>query len=314
MKLIITIPAYNEEQTIGQVVSQIPRNITGIDEIKVLVIDDGSTDNTTTAAKQAGADFVISNRQNVGLAQTFQRGLNEALKFDADIIVNTDADNQYNQQEITKLIQPILGQKADIVLGDRQIAKLKFMPSGNKYGNLFGSWVIRKLTGCKINDASTGFRALTREAVLRLNILSKHTYTHEMIIQAFYKNLTLVEIPVEFKPRQAGKSKLINNIFVHIKNSALDIIKVILNHKPLKILFYTGIIIMFPGIILGLRFLYYYLSDQGSGHVQSLILSAILLIVGFLVIVIGLLSDVVSFNRKINEEILYQLKRRHEKK
>ena len=309
MKLIIIIPAYNEEKTIADVIAQIPRNIEGINEIKIFVINDGSADNTKKIALASSADRIIDNKKNLGLARTFQAGLLAALKEGADIIINTDADGQYNQEQIPELIKPILEKRSDIVIGDRQIKKLEFMKRGNKYGNLFGSWVIRKLTGTKVKDASSGFRAFSREAALKLNVLYNHTYTHETIIQAVYKNITIGEVPIEFSPRTSGNSKLIKNLFAHIKHSSIIIIRTILSYKPLKILFYAGIVVMTPGILLGIRFIIHFLYGEGGGKTQSLILSAIFIILGFFIIILGLIGDIISNNRKINEEILYYLKK-----
>lgn len=311
MKLVVTIPAYNEEGTISEVIKSIPRRIEGIDQVEVFVIDDGSTDQTRPQALSAGANQVFSSPKNIGLARTFKRGLENALIAGADIIVNTDADNQYNQSEIAKLIKPILEKKADMVIGDRQVVKLKFMRMGNKYGNLFGSWVIRKLTGSKVKDASSGFRAFSRNTALRINIHFGHTYTHETIIQAIYKKMSIIDVPIEFRERSSGKSKLISNLFTHIRNSSLIIIRTILLYKPLKTLFYVGSIIILPGIILGLRFIYFYFINQGTGKIQSLILASMLIVIGFFVIVLGLVGDLIANNRKLNEEILYQLKKKN---
>lgn len=309
MKLIVIIPAFNEEQTIERVISEIPKKINGIDIVEIFVINDGSTDKTREIALIAGANKILENKKNLGLAKTFKRGLEEAVLAGADIIVNTDADGQYNQTEIPKLIEPILQKTADLVIGDRQIKNLKFMKFGNKYGNLLGSYVLRKLSGTNVSDASSGFRAFSRDAALRLNIHFNHTYTHETIIQAVAKNLTITNTPIEFRERKAGESKLIRNIFTHIKTSLLVIIRTIILYKPLKILFYTGAIIIFPGIILGLRFLYYFLLTSGSGKIQSLILASTLIVVGFMIIMLGLIGDLISANRRMNEEILYRIKK-----
>lgn len=308
MKLIVIIPAFNEEKTIEGVIKEIPRGINGIADVKIFIINDGSTDSTEKISLSAGADMIVNNKQNIGLAKTFERGIEAALAAGADIIVNTDADGQYNQSEIPKLIAPIMEKRADIVIGDRQIKKLNFMKPGNKYGNMLGSWVLRKLTNSNINDASSGFRAFSADAARRLNIYYTHTYTHETIIQAIYKKMKIVEIPIEFRERKDGKSKLIKNIFIHIKNSALIIMRTILLFRPLKTLFYLGLVIMAPGIFLGLRFLYYYILDRAGGKIQSLILASMLIIIGFIVIILGLIGDLIAKNRKISEEILYQIK------
>lgn len=309
MKLIVTIPALNEEISIAGVIKSIPRQIDGIDQVEVLVLDDGSSDKTVAKAKEAGADIVVSNTHNIGLAKTFKKALAVSLEKGADIIVNTDADGQYEQAEIPKLIKPVLTKQAGMVIGDRQVAKLDFMKPGNKYGNLLGSWVLRKLTGTDIKDASSGFRAFSRETALHLNIFNNHTYTHETIIQAHYKKISTGQIPITFKQRDGGGSRLIKNLYTHIKNSGLVIIRTILLYRPLRALFFTGLMIMLPGIMLGLRFVLSFLSDQGDGKIQSLILASMLIIIGFNVIVLGLIGDLISKNRELNEETLYHAKK-----
>jgi glycosyltransferase involved in cell wall biosynthesis len=211
MKLIITIPAYNEEETIAEVIEEIPRDIDLVDTVEILVIDDGSTDNTVSEAKEA--DRIISFKQNRGLAHAFRAGLETALEQGADIIVNIDADGQYNGREIPNLIAPILNESADIVLGNRQINTLEHMPRGKKVGNKMATWVTRRVTGLPIMDAQTGFRAFSRDAALHLNIMSDYTYVQETIIQAVNNGLTIVDVPVEFRKRKGGESRLISNIF-----------------------------------------------------------------------------------------------------
>lgn len=309
MKLIIIIPAYNEEKTIGEVIRDIPKTFSRVDDLKIFVINDGSKDKTSEIALQAGAHKIISNKKNLGLAKTFQNGLNAALSHGADIIVNIDSDGQYESKEIEKIIEPIIKKKVDMVIGDRQIKKLKFMKKGNKYGNILGSWVLRKLTGSNIKDASSGFRGFSRTAALKLNIYFDHTYTHETIIQAAYNDIAVTNVPIIFKARSAGKSRLIHSLFKHIKNSGLIIIRTILLYKPLKTLFYLGSIIAIPGIILGLKFVYLYLSEGENGKIQSLILASMLIMLGFFIILLGLIGDLIARNRKLNENILYQLKK-----
>ncbi len=309
MKLIVIIPCNNEEETIGDVIKSIPRQIEVVDDVLVYLIDDGSSDGSVRVAREAGADKIVSHKKRQGLAKTFQDGLNIALRDGADLIVNTDADNQYNQEQISDLIKPILENKADMVIGDRQIEKLDFMPGGNKYGNMLGSWVLRCLTKTKVRDVSSGFRAFSRELALRINIHSSHTYTHETIIQAVFNKQVIVDVPIDFQARTAGKSKLIRGLFSHIKNSLLVIIRTILMYRPLKTLFYLGSLIMLPGIFLGLRFLYFYFNASGTGKIQSLILASILISIGFFVFILGLIGDLISKNRKLNEEIVYLLKK-----
>lgn len=310
MKLIVMIPAYNEEDSIGMVIKEIPRKTPGVDEVKVLVIDDGSKDNTSQVAHQAGADYVLTQKVNRGLAFTFKLGLETALKLGADIIVNTDADFQYDQKEIPQLVQPILEHKADIVLGNRQVHKLDHMAFGKKYGNSIGSFIMCKLTGCSVADTQTGFRAFSREAALRINVLSPYTYTQETIIQAVNKKLAITEIPCTFRKRKAGSSKLISSIGSYISRVGLTILRTYTMYKPLKVFMTIGSILMLAGIAFGVRFLIFYFASKGAGHVQSLILATILIVVGFQTVITGLIADVIDANRKINEELLYRAKKR----
>lgn len=302
MKVIVTIPAYNEETSIADVIQSIPRKLSGVKTVKVLVIDDGSTDNTFATAKNAGADYVLQNVRNRGLAYTFQRLLKEAISLDADIIVNTDADNQYNQAEIAQLIKPIIAGQADIVNGGRQVHTLTHMPLVKKYGNRFGSWILAQLTGLAIQDASSGFRAYSREAAMQLHLTSDHTYTHETLIQAAYKKLRVQEVPIQFHQRRSDKSKLIRSVWSHITKSAATIVRTVLMYQALKVFVTLGTISILIGILGGMRFLYFFLSGTGEGHVQSLILSSILINFGFTSCTIGFLADLLATNRKLLEQ------------
>ncbi|PIS42873.1 MAG: glycosyl transferase [Candidatus Kerfeldbacteria bacterium CG08_land_8_20_14_0_20_40_16] len=316
MKLIVTIPAYNEEQNIADVIKEIPRSIEGISEVKVLVLDDGSTDQTVQKAKEAGADYLISHSENKGLACTFQDAIAGALERGADIIVNTDADNHYNQSRIPELVQPILKIKADIVIGDREVKKLEYMPAANKYLNMLGSFSVSRLMRLKkVLDVSSGFRAYNREAALRISILSKHTYTHETLIQALDHNLIVDSIPIKAR-KVSRKSRLIPSVPKHLIKSLVVIFRVFTVYKPLRVLSALGAIISIPGVILVLRFLYYYFFTDagGKGHIQSLIIAAILILVGFQVFILGLIASAVGWNRKMLEEVLYSLKKDRYKK
>ncbi len=306
-KLIVIIPAYNEEKTIGRVIQEIPRQILGIAEVLVLVADDGSSDETVERARAAGADFIISH-SNTGLAFNFKIALEEALKLDADIIVNIDADAQYNGQEIPRLIQPILQRKAEIVLGDRQVAKLEHMPFGNKYGNILGSWFIRKLLNLNIVDASTGFRAFSREAALRLSVMTRHTYTHETLIQAADQGLRMVQMPIEFRRRE-GHSRLISNLRSHIIKTGLTIIRTFTVYKPLRVMLSLGLVLFVIGFAFIVRFLYFWTVAEGQGHIQSLIIASVFMMIGFQTIVLGLVASAIGWSRKMMEEILYRLKK-----
>jgi len=309
MKLVITIPAYNEEHTLKKVIEEIPRSIPGIEDVKVLVISDGSTDCTINVALQAGADKILSHKHNMGLAQTFRDGLNEALEMGADIIVNTDADFQYNGTEIPRLIAPILAGTADIVLGDRQIDLLDHMPYGNLWGNKLATLVTRWATGLPIKDAQTGFRAFTRDAALRMNLTGEYTYTQETLIQAANKKLKIEQIPVEFR-RRGGKSRLISNIFGYAKSAGITIYRSFGSYHPFTIFCTIGIGCIILGLVFGFRVIFHYLATGlVSPYIPSAILTAILIIVGCLAILFGLLADMFKTQRMLEEEILYRLKK-----
>ncbi|MFH1509069.1 MAG: glycosyltransferase family 2 protein [bacterium] len=308
MKLIVTIPAYNEEQTIAQVIKEIPRTIEGIAEVLVLVLNDGSTDRTAEMAKAAGADFIFSHKTNEGLARTFSDAINKALEHGADIIVNTDADNHYDQSRLEELVQPILNKKADIVVSNRDIKNLKEMPLVNRLGNALGSFFVTRLTGLpKDIDVSSGYRAYARSAAMKINIISTHTYAHESLIQAKNNNLIIksVTIPARAVKR---KSRLIRNVPSHITSSLITILKTFAIYRPLRVMLFLGSILFFFGLIGFGRFLYFYYTEGGDGHIQSLILSAVLVIVGFQVSIMGLVSSAIGYNRKILEDISTKLK------
>ena len=293
MYLIVTIPAFNEEATIDKVIKSIPKRIKDIKKVKVLVWDDGSTDKTAQVAKKAGADFIFSSKKNLGLARTFDLATSKAIELGADIIVNTDADNQYDQAEIPKLIKPILAGKADVVNGNRQVEKLDHMPTTKKIGNMLGSWVIRLLTGLKIQDASSGFRAYTREAIENLSIFSRHTYTHETLVQIAFSDLAIREINVSFRKRDggSGNSRLIKGVVSHIVKSGSTIVRTVLMYKALKVFVIFGIMEMLGASALAMRFLFFYIQGSGSGHVQSLILSSMLFNLSLITILLGFISD-----------------------
>jgi glycosyltransferase involved in cell wall biosynthesis len=310
-KLFIQIPCLNEEATISQVVRDIPkRKLQSLGlSVKVLLIDDNSSDQTIEHALKAGVDFIIKHKKTLGLAISFKDGLEFCLKKGADIIVNTDGDNQYNQNEILKLVTPIVLENADLVVGDRQVKKLKFMPRNKKAGNLIGSFLIRLLTGEKIYDASCGLRAFNADLAKRYNLQSNHTYTHETIIQASNMGGVILSVPVEFKKRVDSDSRLISKgIYDHIKKSSATIIRSILLYKAFKYLLIMGSIIMSLGILTGLRFLYFFIDGKGRGHTQSLVLSSVLINLGFMVIILGFIADLISVNRKTIEDIKRKLK------
>jgi len=306
MKLIVTIPAYNEEKTIGKVIDEIPKRIKGIKSIEILVVNDGSTDNTETVARNHGAS-VLKLKHN-GLAYAFKSGMGEAIKRGADIIVNTDADFQYNQKQIPDLIKPVLSGHADIVLGSRFRGHIEYMPLSKRLGNRLASWAVRRVSGLSVSDAQTGFRAFSREAALRMNIQTTYTYTQETILQAAANKLEVREIPVDFRKRE-GESRLISSLFSYARNASYTLIMGYLNYKPLRIFLSIGLLFFLIGFILGLRVLLHFISTGlVSPFIPTAILTSILLIFGFQIIVIGLLAEMIKQNRRLNEEILYKLK------
>ena len=308
MKLVVTIPAFNEEKTIGKVIQEIPKKIKGIKKIEVIVIDDGSTDETATVAKKFGAK-IIKNKENLGLATSFKKGLDAALLSGADIIVNTDADFQYDQTQIPILVEPILNGNADIVLGSRFKGTIEGMPFSKKIGNKIVTAIVRFISGKPISDAQTGFRAFTRDAAMKINVYSNYTYVQETIIEAVDKRLVINEVPVRFR-RRDGKSRLMSGVFDYARKAGTTIIRGYINHKPMGFFVVLGGLIFFAGFLVGLRVLLHFLKTGNvSPYLPSTILSIFAMLIGFQIIIIGLVADMIRHNRKINDEILYNLKR-----
>ncbi|MBW2739876.1 MAG: glycosyltransferase family 2 protein [Deltaproteobacteria bacterium] len=308
MKLIIQIPCYNEEQTLSETVKDIPRKIEGVDQVEILIIDDGSTDRTVEVAKEIGVDHIVKNICNKGLARTFLAGLDACLRLGADIIVNTDGDNQYKGEDIPKLIEPILKGEADIVIGDRQTDKVAHFGFAKKKLQKLGSWVLRGLSETDVPDAVSGFRAFRREAAMQMNIVSPFSYTIETIIQAGKKHLAVTSVPIGTNPK-TRESRLFKSIPKFIERSLTTMIRMYTMYQPLRVFFYIGFFFILAGLIPSVRFLIYYFMGQGGGHIQSLIFAAILFIVGFQVLVVGLVADVISFNRRLIEETLLRVRR-----
>ena len=308
MKLIIQIPCYNEEDTLPQTVHDLPRALPGVDEIEYLVVDDGSTDRTAKVARELGVHHVVRLKQNRGLAHAFMIGLEAALQAGADIIVNTDADNQYRGDDVGRLIQPILEKQADIVVGDRGIAALVHFSPLKRLLQRLGSWVVQRASGIPIPDATSGFRAFTREAALRLTVLGDYTYTLETLIQAGARRMAVAYVPIRTNP-QTRPSRLIRSVPSFLTLSAITIIRFYIMYRPIRFFTSIGGTLVAGGVVLGLRFLYLFLQGKGTGNVQSLILAAILSIVGFQVCLIGLVADLVRMNRKMLEDALYLVRR-----
>ena len=308
MKLIVQIPCYNEEQTLPATVRDIPRKIDCVDKVEILIIDDGSTDKTVEVAKEIGVDHIVKNICNKGLARTFLSGLDASLRLGADIIVNTDGDNQYKGQDIPKLVSPILAGEADIVIGDRQTDQISHFSPIKKKLQKFGSFVVRLISETDVADAVSGFRAFSRKAAMQMNIVSPYSYTIETVIQAGKKHLAVTSVPIGTNP-ETRESRLFKSVPKFLERSITTIIRMYTMYQPLRVFFYIGCLFILCGLIPSTRFLIYYIMGKGSGHIQSLILAAILFVVGFQVLIIGLVADVISFNRRLLEETLERVRR-----
>ena len=307
MKLVIQIPCYNEEKALPITLKDLPKKIEGIDEIEVLIIDDGSKDNTVEVAKSLGVKHVVNMPHNCGLAKAFVAGLQKSLEIGADIIVNTDADNQYCANDIEKLVKPILAGDADIVIGTRPVSKIEHFSPLKKLLQKLGSCVMRLISSTEVEDAPSGFRAFSRNSALQLNVFDNYTYTLETIIQARAKGLILKCVPINVNA-DLRKSKLVKNMFDYIIRSVFTMIRMFIIYRPFRFFAIIAGLFLTLGTILGLRFLYYYVFSSGNGHIQSLILSAILIITGVQIAVIAVLSELMSINRKLLEDIQKRIK------
>jgi len=308
MKLIIQIPCYNEEKSLPVTIADLPRELSGIDKVELLVIDDGSDDRTSAVARELGVEHVVRFANHKGLARAFTVGIDAGLRLGADIIVNTDADNQYRGVDVEKLIKPIIDGKADMVLGDRQIDQVEFFSAQKKFLQKLGAGVVRKLSGTDVPDATTGFRAFNREAALSLNVVSNFSYTLETIIQAGVQNIAITSVPIETN-KPLRPSRLFKSMRDYIRESVVTIVRIYVMYSPLKAFLYFGMALLMTGTLIGLRFMWFYLHGDGRGHVQSLLLAAVLFIFGFQAIAAGLLADVIAANRRLLEMILYKIKR-----
>lgn len=308
MKLIIQIPCYNEAETLEIALNDLPGHIDGIDQIEYLIINDGSIDNTVEVAKKWGVHYIVELKRNKGLAKGFMAGLDACLRNGADIIVNTDADNQYCGADIEKLVRPILEGKTDIVIGSRPIDETEHFSPTKKKLQHFGSWVVRKASNSAVEDAPSGFRAFSRDAAMRLNVTNEYTYTLETIVQAGREKIAMESLPIrtngELRP-----SRLFHSMWGYVKKSMLTIIRAYMMYKPLAFFAVIGSIGFGTGLIIGIRFLVYWMNGMGNGHVQSLILASTLMLLGFQTIVVGMLSDIISSNRKILEDVQYHVRK-----
>ena len=311
MRLIIQIPCYNEADTLPQTIANLPTRIPGIERIETLVIDDGSSDNTVDVARQLGVNYIIRHPHNRGLAAVFQTGLNACLQLGADIIVNTDGDNQYPGHQIPRLIDPILQRKADIVIGDRQTHTIQHFSPLKRFLQQWGSWVVRMASDTGVPDATSGFRAFSRDAAMRLTIFTKYTYTLETIIQAGKKGLIVASVPIEINA-PLRKSRLIKSNWSYIKRNAATILRLYTFYEPLRTFFYFSLPFFLAGLFLLGRFFYFYLSgaiNTSGRFVQSVAIGGTLLVLGLLIFIIGVMADLIAANRMLMEETLYRIKR-----
>ena len=308
MKLIVQIPAYNEESSIAQALADIPKKIDGISSIETLVIDDGSTDKTVDAARKAGATHVLQLKTHRGLAAAFIAGIDAALRFGADVIVNTDADNQYNGADIARLVSPIVRGNAEVVIGDREVAKSPHMSPLKRMLQRMGSWSVGLASGVRVGDATSGFRAFSREAAMQINVFNPFTYTLETIIQSGNRNLGVQSVPVRTNA-PTRPSRLYSGTGTYVRKSIATIFRIYTLYKPLKTFFLIGTLLLLLGALIGGRFLWFFFEGDRAGHIQSLILAAVFLIVGFQTLLIGLVADLISVNRRLSEEVLIRLRK-----
>ena len=308
MKLIIQIPCYNEAGTLAITLGDLPRKVDGFDTVEWLIIDDGSTDDTAAVAKAHGVDHIVSFSKNQGLARGFMAGLDACLNLGADVIVNTDADNQYDARDIPVLVRPILDNRADLVIGARPISEIQHFHLVKKLLQRLGSWIVRLASQTSIPDAPSGFRALSREAALRLNVFNDYTYTLETIIQAGQKNMAIVSVPVRVND-DLRPSRLVKSKARYVRRSVVTIIRIFVVYRPFRFFMVSGLLVVLAGFVIGLRFLYYYLQDGGAGHIQSLILASILLGIGFQTMLVAFLADLLAVNRRLMEDVQFRLRK-----
>lgn len=302
MKLIIQIPCYNEAETLPITLAALPRSIDGFETVEWLIIDDGSNDNTVSVAKEHGVDHVVQHTSNQGLARAFMTGIDTCLSLGADVIVNTDADNQYDANDIPALTEPVLTKKADIVIGERPIKNIQHFSFIKKYLQKLGSFIVRKVSGIDVADAPSGFRAFNRATAQKLVVFDKYTYTLDTIIQAKQKNMTVMSVPIHVNG-YLRPSRLMKNMFSYIKCSLITMTRVFIIYRPFRFFAFIGLILFLISCAIGARFLYYFLSGSGNGHIQSVILAGSLLAISFQTWLVAFLADLIAANRKLLEEI-----------
>ncbi|MDO8915593.1 MAG: glycosyltransferase family 2 protein [Coriobacteriia bacterium] len=307
-KLIIQIPCFNEEDSLPIALAELPRHIDGIDAVEWLVIDDGSTDRTVEVARECGVDHIVRMKRNSGLAKVFMAGVDAALRLGADVIVNTDADNQYCAADIPKLVAPILDGSADYVIGARPIMDIPHFSPIKKMLQRLGSWAVRVASGTEVPDAPSGFRAMTRQTALRLNVLSEYTYTIETIIQAGRAGMQVVSVPIRVN-EDLRPSRLVKSIGSYVRRSLVTIVRVFMIYRPMRFFMVPGAVMAGLGALVGLRFVYFYAVGQGGGHIQSLVLTAILVLIGFQLVLFGLIAELLGANRKLLEDIQWRTRR-----
>ena len=307
-KLIIQIPCFNEEETLPITLAELPREVPGFDVVEWLVIDDGSTDDTIAVALANGVDHIVRMKRNSGLAKVFMAGLDGCLQRGADVIVNTDADNQYCAADIPALTGPVVAGRADIVVGARPINDIAHFSPIKKFLQRLGSWAVRVASKTDIPDAPSGFRAISRDAALRLNVLSEYTYTIETIIQAGRAGMAIESVPIRVNG-DLRPSRLVKSIGSYVRRSLVTIARIFMTYKPLRFFMAPGLVVLTIGFLTGMRFVYYYAIGEGGGHIQSLILTAILLLVGVQLALFGLLAELIGNNRKMLEDTQWRIRR-----
>jgi glycosyltransferase involved in cell wall biosynthesis len=305
-KLIIQVPCFNEAGSLGITLADLPRKVSGFDSVEWLIIDDGSTDETVRVARENGVDHIVRNIKNLGLAHAFTKGIEACLRLGADVIVNTDADNQYCASDIPALVAPIVEGRADIVVGARPIDAIEHFSPSKKFLQKLGSWVVRSVSRTDILDAASGFRAFSRDAAAHLVVFSEYTYTLETIIQAGQRNIAIASVPVQVN-KDLRPSRLVRNIPSYLSRSIFTIVRIFVIYRPFRFFAAIGTVLFSAGFVLGLRFLFFCLTESGQGHVQSLILASILLGMGFETILIGFIADLLAANRKLLEAIRFKV-------